>query len=219
MKKIKIAIDGHGGAGKGTTAKWVAKALGYIHLDSGKVYRGVAYYFIDKGLDYNNSEILTNGLEDMQFDFRYDEKKEEYCLYLNDKNIESQLRSMLVTKHVALSAAFPVVRSFVTTFLQKFGKSGGIVMDGRDIGSTIFPDAELKVFLTADVEIRACRRQLELEQKWEKVALDDIIKNFNQRDQLDAWKASQKESFVVDTTGITIEEQIQKVVDEVKKRM
>ena len=216
MRKIIIAIDGNSGCGKSTTAKEVAKILGYHYIDSGAMYRAVTYYFLEHLVAFTNPKEVDKALAAITLSFHVNSKGTSE-LFLNGVNVEKPIRKMRVSENVSLVSAIKEVREAMVTQQRKFGKTKGIVMDGRDIGSVVFPEAELKIFLTADILVRAFRRQRELLEREEMVDVDSIIENLKNRDQIDS---TRKESPLVkapnaepiDTTHITIDEQVDEVI-------
>lgn len=218
MSKINIAIDGHSGCGKSSTAKAVAKALGYRFIDTGAMYRSVTLYFLNNNVDVNDSEAVSAALDDLSIDFRYNPESKKNETFLNEQNVEEEIRSMRVANHVSNVAAVKAVRVAMVAQQQAMGKERGVVLDGRDIGSVVFPDAELKIFMTASTEVRAKRRQLELKEKGEEVALEEIIKNLEERDQIDSNREEGpllkvEDAVEIDTSGMKFEDQVQKVLD------
>lgn len=216
MRKIIIAIDGNSGCGKSTTAKEVAKILGYHYIDSGAMYRAVTYYFLEHLVAFTNPKEVDKALAAITLSFHVNSKGTSE-LFLNGVNVEKPIRKMRVSENVSPVSAIKEVREAMVTQQRKFGKTKGIVMDGRDIGSVVFPEAELKIFLTADILVRAFRRQRELLEREEMVDVDSIIENLKNRDQIDSTrkesplvKAPNAES--IDTTHITIDEQVDEVI-------
>jgi CMP/dCMP kinase len=217
MKDIVIAIDGYSGCGKSTTAKGVAKALNYTYLDSGAMYRAVTYYFIKNNIDTQDPDAIQNALSSIMIDFYYSQDTQSYETYLNGINIEKEIRNMEVSSQVSQVSALPAVRKAMVAQQRKLGKGKSVVMDGRDIGTNVFPDAELKVFMTADLDIRAARRKEELAAKGQQVSLETIEQNLRKRDQIDSTRKENPlkkaaTAIEIDTTDITIEEQIERVV-------
>ena len=216
MKKINIAIDGYSGCGKSSTAKEVAKRLHYKFIDSGAMYRAVTLYFIQNEVDLEDAVQVAEALSRISIDFRSN-KAGKSETFLNEQYVEEEIRKMYVSQMVSPVAAIKAVRVAMVTQQQEMGKQRGVVMDGRDIGSVVFPDAELKIFMKASDEARAKRRLLELEAKGEQVTLEEIAKNFRERDAQDT---SRKESpliqvadaVVIDTSDLEFEEQVQKVL-------
>lgn len=188
MKKITIAIDGFSSCGKSTMAKDLAREIGYIYIDSGAMYRAVTLYSIENGILQENridTEKLKDQIEKIHISFRLNQETGRPDTYLNDINVENKIRTMEVSSHVSPIAAVDFVREAMVAQQQAMGKAKGIVMDGRDIGTTVFPDAELKIFVTASPEIRAQRRYDELKAKGEEASFDQILENVKQRDYID----------------------------------
>lgn len=188
MKKIIIAIDGFSSCGKSTMAKDLAREIGYIYIDSGAMYRAVTLYSIENGL-FNEGRIdagqLKEQIGNIHISFRLNPETGRPDTYLNGVNVEDKIRTMEVSSRVSPVAALDFVRKAMVAQQQEMGKAKGIVMDGRDIGTTVFPDAELKIFVTASPEIRAQRRYDELKAKGEEAGFDEILENVKQRDYID----------------------------------
>jgi cytidylate kinase len=210
MKKIIIAIDGHSSCGKSTLAKALAKTLHYAYLDSGAMYRAVTLYFLNSGADYNDPAQVEEALRNISIHFeRVDGKNHTF---LNDTDVEHDIREMRVSEHVSPVAAISSVRRAMVKQQQAMGKRRGIVADGRDIGTVVFPDAELKIFLTADSDVRASRRHLELAAKGIDAAWDDILRNLEERDHIDSTREDSPlrkadDAVVIDNTLLSEEEQ------------
>lgn len=188
MKKITIAIDGFSSCGKSTMAKDLAKEIGYIYIDSGAMYRAVTLYCLKQNLflEYGlNTEQLRRELPDLRISFKLDPISQSPQTYLNGVCVESEIRSLAVSEKVSLIATLDFVREAMVGIQQQMGKEKGIVMDGRDIGTTVFPDAELKIFVTASAEIRAQRRYDELKAKGDNESYEDILHNVQERDKID----------------------------------
>jgi cytidylate kinase len=188
MKKIVIAVDGFSSCGKSTFAKSVAVRLGYAFIDTGAMYRGVTLYGIEHGLIKNDKidvERLVSSLEKIRLEFVFNAQRQASDLYLNGENVESLIRTMEVSRMVSHVSSIGDVRRYLTAQQRTMGQRKGIVMDGRDIGTTVFPDAELKIFMTARPEIRAQRRYAELAAKGENVTIEDIMVNLAERDLQD----------------------------------
>ena len=188
MKKITIAIDGFSSCGKSTMAKDLAREIGYIYIDSGAMYRAVTLYSLQKGFFTErgiDTEALKTAMPDIHISFRLNPETQRPMTFLNDTNVEDAIRSMEVSSHVSPIAALGFVREALVKQQQEMGKAKGIVMDGRDIGTVVFPDAELKIFVTATPEIRAQRRYDELKAKGEEASFDEILENVKQRDYID----------------------------------
>ena len=215
MKKITIAIDGFSSCGKSTMAKDLAREIGYIYIDSGAMYRAVTLFCLDNGL-FTGDDIDTERLEQemgrIRISFRLNPETGRPDTYLNGVNVENRIRSMEVSAHVSPVAALPFVRQALVAQQQQMGREKGIVMDGRDIGTTVFPDAELKVFVTASPEIRAQRRYDELKAKGQPADYEDILANVKQRDDIDQHRAVSPlrradDALLLDNSHLTIAEQ------------
>jgi cytidylate kinase len=213
MKKIIIAIDGYSACGKSTTAKEVAARLGYSYIDTGAMYRATALYFHNSYVNLTNPAAVSKALEDIQITFNYNEKLDRNETYLNGLNVEEEIRKMYISNMVSEVSALVEVRKHMVTLQRKMGKKKGVVMDGRDIGTQVFPEAELKIFMQADMEVRAARRQAELLAKKQIVDLNDVLENLRKRDEIDTTREEgplrkADDAYVVDTTYITVEEQV-----------
>lgn len=188
MKKITIAIDGFSSCGKSTMAKDLAKKIGYIYIDSGAMYRAITLYSIENEL-INNEQIkiteLKQHIKDIHISFQIDPNTQQPNTYLNGTNVENKIRSMDVSSKVSPISTLDFVREAMVKQQQTMGEAKGIVMDGRDIGTTVFPDAELKIFVTASAEIRAQRRYDELKTKGQDASFEEILKNVRERDYID----------------------------------
>lgn len=216
MKKITIAIDGHSSCGKSTMAKDLAREIGYIYIDSGAMYRCCTLFAIEQGLIAADGTIdeaeLERRMPEIRVSFQLNPETGRPDAYLNGENVEQRIRTMEVSSHVSPVAALPFVREAMTAQQQAMGREGGIVMDGRDIGTAVFPDAELKVFVTAAPEIRAQRRYDELRAKGEECDFDEILANLQERDRIDSTRAvaplrQAEDAIVLDNSHLTIEEQ------------
>jgi cytidylate kinase len=225
--KIIIAIDGHSSCGKSTVAKEVARTLNYLFIDSGAMYRAVTLYFLRHNL-INNAVVklseLRDNLSKIKVSFRINEKTNHNDIWLNGENVENQIRSLNVSQNVSPVAAVAEVRHLLVALQQEMGISKGIVMDGRDIGTVVFPDAELKIFMTADPDVRAKRRFDELTAKGEKVSYQEIKANIIERDRYDE---SRKESplrraddaVILDNSYMTREQQLDWVLSRVEGKL
>ena len=218
MKKITIAIDGHSSCGKSTMAKDLAKRIGYIYVDTGAMYRSVTLYALRNGLFNANGTIKEEELKaqmgNIKISFKLNKATGRPDTYLNGENVENQIRTMEVSSHVSGIAALPFVRAALVEQQQQMGAEKGIVMDGRDIGTVVFPNAELKVFVTAAPEVRAQRRYDELKAKGMVANFDDILKNVQERDYIDSHRATSplrkaEGAIELDNSNITIEQQQQ----------
>lgn len=216
IKKIVIAIDGYSACGKSTTAKQVAAILGYRYIDTGAMYRAVTLYFLDHHVALTNPKEITKALQQINVSFKVNSKNVSET-YLNGLNVENDIRKMRISENVSQISAIKDVRVFLVEQQRRMGKEKGIVMDGRDIGTVVFPTADLKVFMTADVLVRAFRRQKELLQRNNMVDLDEVVDNLLQRDKIDTTRQESPlkkadDAIEIDTTHITIEEQVDEVV-------
>lgn len=211
MKKILIAIDGYAACGKSTLAKQLASHLHYLFLDTGAMYRAVTLYLLDNHINWLNNKLLNDVLDNISITFQRNENGKIHCL-LNGDDVEEEIRSMRVSNKVSEVAAVSSVRKFLVQQQQIIGKEKGIVMDGRDIGTVVFPHAELKLFVTADMETRVQRRLLELQSNNIQVSEDDIRNNLIKRDHEETTRADSPlikaaDAIVIDNTNLTPEEQ------------
>lgn len=211
-----IAIDGYSACGKSTTAKEVARILGYRYIDSGAMYRAVTLFFLDNHVSLSNPKEITKALSQIHISFKVNSKGASET-YLNNLNVEKEIRKMRISEKVSPVSAVKDVRIAMVEQQRRMGKEKAIVMDGRDIGTVVFPNAELKFFMTADMVVRAIRRQKELLENDKLVDLDDVIENIAQRDKIDTTRKESPlrqavDAIVIDTTHITIEEQVDEVV-------
>lgn len=219
-KKIIIAIDGFSSTGKSTIAKQLAKALGYVYVDTGAMYRAVAYFAMQNeyiGQDFFDKKILIENLADVKLQFKFNPELGFAEMYLNGQNVEKQIRTLEVSKFVSTVAAVHEVRAKLVEEQQQMGKNRGIVMDGRDIGTVVFPDAELKVFMTASAQTRADRRFVELQQKGEDVTYEDVLKNVQDRDHMDTTREDSPlvkadDAIEIDNSHLTKHEQFEQVM-------
>jgi cytidylate kinase len=212
IHKINIAIDGHSSCGKGTLAKNLAKELNYIFIDSGAMYRAVTLYIIQNGIALEEVSEDPALLGNIKITFEFNPTKEFYETHLNGQNVEDKIRSMDVTRLVSKVSTIDEVRTFLVSQQQGMGKDKGVVMDGRDIGTVVFPDAELKIFMTASFEIRAKRRYEELSKKGVRVNFQEVLLNIKERDFLDSTRASSplskaEDAITLDNSSMTKTEQ------------
>ena len=223
MKKIIIAMDGHSSCGKSTMAKALAKKIGYTYIDTGAMYRAVTLYAMRRGFIGQNGideESLRNELPQINISFGH-ENGQQYTI-LNGENVERQIRGMEVSGNVSPISAIGFVREAMVKLQREMGKSGAIIMDGRDIGTTVFPNAQLKVFVTASDEIRAQRRFDELKMKGENPVYEDVLKNVRERDYIDSHRAvsplrKADDAIVLDNSDMSIEEQDKWLMDQYLK--
>lgn len=218
MKKIVIAIDGHSSCGKSTMAKALAREVGYIYVDTGAMYRAVTLFALRQGLFNADGTVKATELEQLmpqvEVSFKLDEQSKLPLVHLNGECVENEIRGLEVSSHVSPVAALPFVRAAMTAQQQRMGRDKGIVMDGRDIGTVVFPDAELKIFVTASAEVRAQRRYDELKSKGQEVDYDDILKNVQERDYIDSHREvaplrQADDAVLLDNSDMTIAEQQQ----------
>lgn len=226
MKKIIIAIDGFSSCGKSTMAKDLAKEIGYIYVDTGAMYRAVTLFALRNDCFINDSEVDVEKLErkmnEISITFAINKETGRPDTYLNAENVEKEIRSMDVSGHVSPIATVPFVRKAMVAQQQKMGDKKGLVMDGRDIGTTVFPSAELKIYVTASAEIRAKRRFDELKAKGITANFDDILKNVNERDYIDTHRnisplCKAEDAILLDNSNMTIAEQKQWLLDKYRK--
>lgn len=220
QEKIIIAIDGFSSTGKSTVAKQIAKHLGYIYIDSGAMYRAVTFFAMTQGFIDNekfNIEGLISKLKSIDIGFKFNEDLGFAEVYLNGENIEKQIRTLEVSNFVSIVSAIPEVRQQLVLQQQKMGIKKGVVMDGRDIGTVVFPDAELKLFMTASADTRALRRFQELKSKGENVLYEDVLKNVQERDYLDSTREDSPlfkadDAIEIDNSNMSMEEQFETIL-------
>lgn len=214
--KIIIAIDGHSSTGKSSFAKLIASRLGYIYVDTGALYRAITYFAYNCGFIDNKCKIkedwLKKALKNINITFKQTGEGGKSETYLNDANVEKQIRTMTVSNKVSHISTLPFVREFVDEILHKLGEKKGVVMDGRDIGTAVFPNAELKLFMTASAQVRAERRYKELQEKGGKESLEEVLKNLQERDYIDANRETApltkaEDAILLDNSYMTIDEQ------------
>lgn len=221
--KIIIAIDGYSSCGKSTVAKELAARLSYSYIDSGAMYRAITLYFLRNNVDYKNEDEVINALKDIHLSFAFNEASCKSEIHLNDENVEHYIRDMIVAEKVSEVAAIKEVRAFATAQQKKLGKKRGIVMDGRDIGTTVFPDAELKIFMTASPEVRVKRRFQELYATNPNITLEEVKHNLELRDYIDSNREESPlrqaaDAVILDNSNLTREEQLAKVIGWVEER-
>ena len=224
MKKIVVAVDGFSSCGKSTLAKQLAHKLNYIFVDSGAMYRAVTLYFLRYHTDWNNAEQVKNALKNISLNFEYNNTLGTSDMYLNDENVEQLIRDMLVSESVSEVAAVKEVREFAVAQQQQMGEKKGIVMDGRDIGTTVFPNAELKIFVTADVAIRVSRRFKELFEKNKNITIEEVQQNLEMRDYIDSHREfsplrKADDAIVLNNSDLTREQQLAMALKCVKEKI
>lgn len=217
MKKIIITLDGYSSCGKSTLAKQLAAELDYVYIDSGAMYRAITLYFIQNRIDWNKPEEVAQALSNIQLEFVYNPLSGSSEMNLNGENVEHLIREMLVAEKVSEVAAVGAVREFAVAQQQEMGKQKGIVMDGRDIGTTVFPHAELKIFMTADTAIRVERRFKELYAKNKNITIHEIKENLELRDYIDTNREisplrKAEDAIILDNSQLTPEDQLKLVL-------
>ncbi len=221
-KKLIIAIDGFSSSGKSTIAKSLAKKLKYIYVDSGAMYRAITYKLLKNNIDFKNIDKIKEILKSTTIDFII--QNGENIIFLDNECVEDKIRSLYISSHVSEVSTIPEVREFLVKIQRKLGEKGGIVMDGRDIGTVVYPNADLKFFIDADIDIRAKRRHLEMEAKTgEKINLEEVKNNLVKRDKIDSSRKHSPlkladDAIVINTDNMTKEEQLQYIFDIVKKK-
>ena len=224
MKKIIIAIDGYSSCGKSTLAKQLAKKLNYIFVDSGAMYRAITLYFLRNHIDWNKNNEVKKALPEIHLDFEYIEEGNQSHILLNGENVDALIRDMLVSENVSAVSTIKEVRDFAVAQQQQLGKKKGIVMDGRDIGTTVFPTAALKVFVTADIAVRVERRFKEMLEKGIIATIEEVQNNLELRDYIDSNREvsplrKADDAIVLDNSNLTREEQLQIVLDWAQKKI
>lgn len=224
MKPIIVTIDGFSSCGKSTLARQLAAEFNYIFIDSGAMYRAITLYFLRNHIDWTNKKEVKNALGNISLEFVYNPQSGKSDMYLNDENTEALIRDMLVSENVSEVATIKEVREFAVAEQQKMGAAKGIVMDGRDIGTTVFPDAELKIFLTADPAVRVERRFKELYKKTPNITIEEVKDNLEMRDYIDSNREisplrKANDAILLDNSNLTQEEQLRKTIKLVKERM
>ncbi len=225
-KALIIAVDGHSSTGKSTVAKLLATRLGYVYIDTGAMYRAVTLAAMRNGLingEYVDEEKLRICLKDLVIDFRYNKGHARNEIYLNGENVEERIRGMEVSGNVSLVARIGFVRTYLVEQQREMGKTGGIVMDGRDIGSVVFPNADVKFFMTASPQMRAMRRYKELTAKGEAVDYAEVEENVRKRDYIDEHREESplkrtEDAVLIDNSNMTIEEEVQVMMAVIEKK-
>jgi cytidylate kinase len=223
-KKIIITVDGWSSCGKSTLARQLASELGYVYVDSGAMYRAITLFFLRNNIDWAEKKEVKAALKSINLEFIYNNERNCSEIYLNDENVEYLIRDMVVAEKVSDVAAIKEVREFAVAQQQKMGAKKGIVMDGRDIGTVVFPKAELKIFMTADNAVRVERRFKELYEKNPNVTIEEVKNNLEMRDYIDSNREysplrQAKDALVLDNTNLTEEQQFNKAMEWVRERM
>lgn len=221
MKKIIIAIDGYSSGGKSTFAKAVAAKLGYIFIDTGAMYRAVTLYAMRQGIA-DDPAAITAALPGIRIDFRFNPQTGRSDVYLNGENVETEIRRIDVSNRVSSVSSIPEVRAKLVAMQQEMGRAKGVVMDGRDIGTVVFPDAELKIFMTADPRVRAERRYKELTAKGETVSMEEIERNIRERDRQDETREVSPlrraaDAVLLDNSHMTVEQQMEWIDEQLER--
>ncbi len=222
-KKIIITIDGWSSCGKSTLAKQLARKLGLVYVDSGAMYRAITLYFLRNHVDWTDSVDVSRALLDVHLDFHFNDKTQTSEIFLNDENVEYVIRDLVVAEKVSDVAAIKEVRDFAVKQQQKLGAKKGIVMDGRDIGTVVFPKAELKIFMTADNAVRVERRFKELFEKNPNITIEEVKNNLEMRDYIDSHREisplrQADDALVLDNTRLTEGEQFEMAMGWVRER-
>jgi CMP/dCMP kinase len=219
--KIIITIDGWSSCGKSTLAKQLAKKLGYAYIDSGAMYRAITLYFLRNHVDWTDDKEVTKALKDIHLHFEVNETSMQSEIFLNDENVEYLIRDLIIADKVSDIAAIEKVRKAAVALQQQMGEKSGIVMDGRDIGTTVFPNAALKIFMTADIAVRVERRYKEMFEKNPNIVLEDVMTNLEMRDYIDSNRAvsplrKAEDAIVLDNTKMDMKEQLKIALQYVK---
>jgi len=223
MRRIIITIDGYSSCGKSTLARQLARHLRYIFIDSGAMYRAITLYFLRNHISLQSNKQISQALSDINLEFCYNEVTGDNDIYLNEENVAIPIREMLVSETVSEVSAIKAVRAFAVAQQQKIGEQKGLVMDGRDIGTTVFPHAELKIFMTADPAVRVERRFKELYAKNPNITLEEVRHNLEMRDYIDSNREisplrKAPDAIVLDNTRLTIDQQLKLALGWVKEK-
>ncbi|MEO6490903.1 MAG: (d)CMP kinase [Ferruginibacter sp.] len=221
--KIIITIDGWSSCGKSTLAKQMAKELGYVYIDSGAMYRAITLYFLRNHVDWTDKNEVRSALKNVNLQFEYNEKSQQSDMILNDENVEYVIRDMVIAEKVSDVAAIAEVRKFAVAQQQLMGQRKGIVMDGRDIGTTVFPDAALKIFMTADIAVRVERRFKEMFEKNPNVTIEEVKSNLEMRDYIDSNREvsplrKAEDAVLLDNTNLSMKDQLQFALELFKEK-
>lgn len=223
MKKLIITIDGWSSCGKSTLAKQMARVLGYVYIDSGAMYRAITLYFLRNHIDWTDQHQVRNALQDIKISFEFNPKSEKSEIYLNGENVEYVIRDLVIAEKVSEVAAIAEVRTFAVAQQQEMGKRKGIIMDGRDIGTTVFPSAELKIFMTADSAVRVERRFREMYEKNPNVTIEEVKNNLEMRDYIDSNREISPlrmadDAILLDNTNLSMEQQLETALEWVREK-
>ncbi len=223
MKKIIITIDGWSSCGKSTLARQLAAKLNYVYIDSGAMYRAITLYFLRNHVDWTSHKAVKEAIKDIHLEFKFNDHSGQSEMHLNDENVEYVIRDLVVAEKVSEVATVKEVRDFAVAQQQKMGKKKGIIMDGRDIGTVVFPEAELKIFMTADNAVRVERRFKELFEKNPNITIEEVKNNLEMRDYIDSHREisplkQAEDAIVLDNSNIGMEEQLKIATQLVKER-
>lgn len=222
MKKIIITIDGWSSCGKSTLAKQLSRKLGYVYIDSGAMYRAITLFFLRNHIDWTDKKEVAHALKNIKLEFVYHKGSQDSEIYLNGENVEYVIRDLVIAEKVSDVAAIKEVREFAVAQQRKMGTKKGIIMDGRDIGTVVFPKAELKIFMTADNAVRVERRYRELFDKNPNITIEEVKNNLEMRDYIDSHRVvsplkKAKDAIEIDNTHISESQQLQLAIQYVKK--
>ena len=223
-KKIIITIDGWSSCGKSTLAKQLAKEFGYVYIDSGAMYRAITLYFLRNHIDWTDSKEVVDALKDIHIEFEFNSKSQQSEIILNGENVEYVIRDLVIAEKVSDVAAIKEVRTFAVAQQQKMGEKKGVVMDGRDIGTTVFPNAELKIFMTADIAIRVERRFKEMFEKNPNITIEEVKSNLEMRDYIDSNREvsplrKAEDAVEINNTNLTMDEQLDIALQIAKQKL
>lgn len=226
-KAFVVAVDGHSSTGKSTVAKIVAAELGFTYIDTGAMYRAVTLAALNRGWIVNGEvcrELLRKHLPEVKIGFQYNRELQRYETYLNGEYVEKKIREMEVSNHVSLIATVDFVRSYLVEQQREMGRNGRVIMDGRDIGSVVFPDADVKFFLTSSPRVRAERRYKELIEKGTQVSYEEVEANVRQRDYIDEHRETSPlvrtpDAILIDNSQMTIDDEVRFMVEKIKEKL
>ena len=221
IRDIIIAIDGHSGCGKSTTSKLVAEHFNYKYLDSGAMYRAITLYLLRNKISYDNEDAIRNNLKNIIITFKYVEGNQN--TFLNNENVEMEIRGDKISNNVSKYSSISIIREHLVSIQKQMGKRKKIVVEGRDITTVVFPDAEIKIFMTADIEVRAKRRFEDMKNNNPEVTYSDVLENLSERDSEDSNRKDSPlrvadEAIVIDTSDLEINEQTHKIIDIIKNK-
>ena len=221
IRDIIIAIDGHSGCGKSTTSKLVAEHFNYKYLDSGAMYRAITLYLLRNKISYDNEDAISNNLSNIIITFKYVDGNQN--TFLNNENVEKEIRGDKISNNVSKYSSISIIREHLVSIQKEMGKRKKIVIEGRDITTVVFPDAEIKIFMTADIEVRAKRRFEDMKNNNPEVTYSDVLENLSERDTKDSNRKDSPlrvadEAIVIDTSDLEINEQTHKIIDIIKNK-